>query len=69
MRGCSDIIFSVRLIPVADLERKYVMNALNDRDEDVIELGVASEETKGQGRIDQDPGGTLLKFVSGIAED
>ncbi len=45
------------------------MNAINDRDDDVIELGVASEETKGQGRIDQDPGGTLLKFVSGIAED
>lgn len=45
------------------------MRAINDHDDDVIELGVASEETKGQGRIDQDPGGTLLKFVSGIAED
>jgi|GEM_PF-3211862 len=45
------------------------MHKATDRDDDVIELGVASEETKGQGRIDQDPGGTLLKFVSGIAED
>lgn len=45
------------------------MKNVNERDDDVIELGVASEETKGQGRIDQDPGGTLLKFVSGIAED
>lgn len=45
------------------------MHTVNDRDDDVIDLGVASEETKGQGRIDQDPGGALLRFVSGIAED
>lgn len=61
--------FSLRLIPVEYLKKSYVMRAINDREDDVIELGVASEETKGQGRIDQDPGGTLLKFVSGIAED
>lgn len=45
------------------------MHVLNDRDVNVIELGVASAETKGQGRIDEDPGGTQLRFVSGIAQD
>lgn len=45
------------------------MHALNDRDEDVIELGVASQETKGQARIDVDPGGGELKFLTGVAQD
>lgn len=45
------------------------MHVLNDRDDDVIELGVASVETKGQARIQEDPGGGELKFVAGIAQD
>ncbi len=45
------------------------MNAYDDRDEDVIELGVASQETKGQARIDVDPGGGELKFLTGVAQD
>src|SRR3546814_15465015 len=61
--------FSLRLIPVASLKRKYVMHAINDRDDDVIELGVASAETKGQGRIDQDPGGNLRPDESRVGEE
>lgn len=38
--------FSLRLIPVEYLKKSYVMRAINDREDDVIELGVASEETK-----------------------
>ena len=45
------------------------MNAVNDRDDDVIELGAVSEETKGDARIDVDPGGGQLHFLSGVAQD
>lgn len=40
--------------------------AVND---DVIELGVASVETKGEAKIGQDVGGGRLEFLAGIAED
>lgn len=45
------------------------MKAYEDREDEVIDLGVASIETKGQARIDEDGGGGLLKFVTGIAQD
>ena len=37
--------------------------------EDLIELGSASLETKGDGRIEQDVGGPELRFLSGITAD
>lgn len=45
------------------------MHNVNDRDDDVIELGVASEETRGEARVDVDPGGGQLNFLSGVAQD
>ncbi|WP_298670731.1 benenodin family lasso peptide [uncultured Sphingomonas sp.] len=38
-------------------------------DDEVIELGVATVETKGTAKIDQDPSGGQLRFVMGIAQD
>lgn len=68
MPGCLSITFLCDSFR-SQIGKEYDMQNVHDRDDEVIELGVASEETKGQGRIDQDSGGTLLKFVSGIAED
>ncbi len=39
---------------------------LND---EVVELGIASEQTKGQAVIDQDPGVGRLHFLAGIVAD
>ena len=45
------------------------MKAYEDREDEVIDLGVASIETKGVARIDLDPGGGELKFIPCIAQD
>lgn len=45
------------------------MNTYDDRTEDVIDLGTASVETKGDAKIEQDVGGGRLQFLSGIAQD
>ncbi|MCW2387173.1 hypothetical protein M2333_000219 [Sphingobium sp. B11D3B] len=37
--------------------------------EDLIDLGIASLETKGEARIEQDVGGGQLQFLIGIAQD
>lgn len=41
----------------------------NDRTEDLIDLGTASVETKGDTKIEQVVGGGCLQFLSGIAQD
>ncbi len=45
------------------------MKAYEHRDDEVIDLGVASVETKGEARIELDTGGGKLQFVAGIAQD
>lgn len=45
------------------------MNAHDDRTEDLIDLGAASIETKGDAKIEQDSGGGRLQFLSGVAQD
>lgn len=39
------------------------------REEDIIDLGSASVETKGQAILDTDVGGGHSRFVAGIAQD
>lgn len=39
------------------------------RDEDVVDLGAASVETRGTAVIDQDPSGGQLRFLIGVAQD
>ncbi len=45
------------------------MKTHDDHSDELIDLGAASVETKGEGKIDQDPGGSQLRFVTGIAQD
>ena len=45
------------------------MNTHDERIEDLIDLGTASIETKGDAKIEQDVGGGRLQFLSGIAQD
>lgn len=44
---------------------------MTDREQtsETIELGTASEMTRGVGVIDQDIGGQPLRFLAGIADD
>lgn len=39
------------------------------RDEDIIDLGTVSIETKGQAILDTDVGGGHSRYVAGIAQD
>lgn len=45
------------------------MKVQNEHSEDLIDLGTASVETKGEGKIEEDPGGSQLRFVTGLAQD
>lgn len=45
------------------------MNTSENYDDDVIELGTASIETKGDQKIDEDTGGALRNPVMGILAD
>ncbi len=45
------------------------MNDHEIHDEEVVDLGAASIETKGTAVIDQDPSGGQLRFHIGIAQD
>lgn len=45
------------------------MNDHEFHDEDVVDLGAASVETKGTAVIDQDPSGGQLRSLMGIAQD
>ncbi|EZP82440.1 hypothetical protein BV97_01937 [Novosphingobium resinovorum] len=45
------------------------MDRIEVEDKEVIELGTASEATKGEALIDQDPGVGRLTFLSGIVAD
>lgn len=45
------------------------MNSIELNNEEVIDLGQASTETKGAGVYDIDASGDKLRFVTGIADD
>lgn len=45
------------------------MENVEQLEDDIVELGTASIETKGQAIIDVDVGGGQLRFVPGISND
>ncbi len=45
------------------------MNDREIREDDIVDLGAASEETKGDALIDQDVGGGQQRFLLGIVQD
>lgn len=45
------------------------MENVEQREDDTVDLGAASVETKGQAIIDVDVGGGQLRFVAGISDD
>jgi hypothetical protein len=45
------------------------MDRIDQMDDEVVELGVASEETRGVGILEDDPGGDKQRFALGIATE
>ena len=45
------------------------MNNREICEDDIVEIGTVSEETKGEALIDQDVGGGQQRFLMGIVQD
>lgn len=45
------------------------MDRIEHRDDEIVDLGMVSEETKGVGILEDDPGGDKQRFALGVAAE